>query len=291
MRTSNRDRRGGFTLIELMVSLTILAIILGIVYGAYSSVVNSIETARLASERLVARQFIDRSLSQNLSQASEGWSPGAAYRTAGVVTGDAAGAGRGVMRYPFLGSRETTGNGPADQLSFVSSAPMIGGAALPGAVKLCTYEITEREDDDRGGTLQRATQLTITESPWIEPGLGEEQTFTGAKQAADLVRRAGEDLGVKPVSVSLPIYAWELAYFDGNEWLDQWDAQQLGRLPWSVRVRVKIASPEDDAFAKSFKLDPESDPDVFELLFPVPAGMGVLDSPPDYVRPSERGAT
>jgi hypothetical protein len=274
-----------------MVSLTILAIIIGMVYAAYASVVDSIDEARAASERLFARQFIQRSLGQNLSQASEGWSPGAAYRSATVSTGESEGGGRGIMRYPFIGAHATTTNGPADQLSFVSTAPMIGASALPGGMKLCTYEIVERELDEEDESGEKQTLLMITESLWIEPGIGHEQRFTGPRQAADLVAREGDRIGVEPATVSMPVYAWELAYFDGEEWVETWDAQQTGRLPWSVRVRVKVSSTEGDAFGSSLKLDAEADPDVIELTFPVPIGSGVLDAPPDYIRPTDRAAT
>jgi prepilin-type N-terminal cleavage/methylation domain-containing protein len=290
MWASERSRRGGFTLIELMVSLIILTIILGMIYAAYSSVVRTIEEARAASERLLARQFIQRSLGQNLAQATEGWSPGAAYRTS-VAASEGQGVGRGIMRYPFMGAQSTSDNGRADQLSFVSSAPMIGAMALPGTMKLCTYEIVERESEDGGSDAEPETALRITESPWVDPALGVEQRFAGPRQAADLVGREIERMGVEPATVSMPVYAWELAYYDGKAWVDTWDSQQAGRLPWSVRVRVKVRSAEDDAFAESIELDPESDPEVIELVLPLPSGAGVYDAPPDYVRPNSRETT
>ncbi len=291
MRRNDRGHRRGFTLIELLVALTILTIVIAVIYASYAAVVDSIQDTREASQVMRTRQFIQRSLVKNLGQASEGWSPGAAYRTFGVAgaQGGGSAAGRGIMKYPFLGVHETTANGPADTLSFVSSAPMIGSAGLPGAMKLCTYQFIEDEsadDDDEPRFL-----LSITESRWVEPGIGGEQTFTGPKQATELVERAGERAGLKPATVSIPVYAWELAYFDGKDWVDKWDGQQMGRLPWSVRMRLKVTSAEDDAFAKSSSLDPEEDPGVVEIHVTVPAGSGVMDGPPDYVRPTDRSAT
>lgn len=291
MRRNEHRYRGGFTLIELLVAITILTIVIAVIYASYSAVVDSIQDTRAASQDVRTRQFIQRSLTRNLGQASEGWSPGAAYRTFGVAGAQGGGgaAGRGIMKYPFLGVHETTENGPADMLSFVSSAPMIGSAALPGTMKLCTYQIVEDETVDEGD--EPRFLLSITESRWVEPGIGAEQTFTGPKQAAELVQRAGERAGLEPARVSIPIYAWELAYFDGKDWVDKWDGQQMGRLPWSVRVRLKVTSPEGDAFAKSSSLNPKEDPGVVEIHVTVPAGSGVMDGPPDYVRPSDRGVT
>lgn len=294
MLGKSRRPRGGFTLVELLVALTILTIIIAVIYGAYAAVVDSIQDTREASQRLRTRQFIQRSLARNLGQASEGWSPGAAYRTFAPSGGQSSagdGAGRGIMRYPFMGARETTANGPADTVTFVSSAPMIGSSAYPGAMKLCTYRVVEEEGEDFDAGGEKRMLLTVTESFWVDPGLGAEQRFTGPAQTTELVQRAGELAGLEPKTVSIPIYAWELAYYDGKDWVDTWDAQELGRLPWSVRVRLKVTSPADDGFVKSSSLDPEEDPEVVEIHVTVPAGSGVFDAPPDYVRPTDRTAT
>ena len=65
----------------------------------------------------------------------------------------------------------------------------------------------------------------------------------------------------------------------------------MGWLPWCVRVRVKIDAPKDGESDRSLKLDPEKDATVLEVFFSVPAGAGIHDAPPDYVRPSQREET
>jgi len=293
MSGSKRTYRRGFTLIELMIALTILTIVIAVIYTTYATVVDSIQDTRDASQALRTRQFIQRSLAKNLGQASEGWSPGAAYRRyapSGAQNASRTTVDRGVMKYPFMAERATMLNGPADELTFVSSSPMIGSAALPGAVKLCTYRVTEKESD-KFSNEDPQMLLTISESLWVDPGLGNEQTFSSPEQARELIEKAGDRMELKPVNVSVPIYAWELAYYDGKDWVDVWDSQQVGRLPWAVRVRLKVTSPEGDAFANSLSLDPKEDPSVIEINVPVPAGEGVFDAPPDYVRPSDRTAT
>lgn len=296
MSGTDRKVSGGFTLIEVMVAITILSIILAMIYASFSSVVLSVEDAREESEKLRTKQFLARSLTENLAQALEGWSPGAAYRTFDPNTAGGAQGGqidRGVMRYQFIGSNESGPNGPQDTMSFASSAPMAGAEALPGQIKLVSLQLqedTEAEDarwEDRDAPQSMA--LTVSETPLVTTGTGLGQGFTNASQQSQLMQDAAGDMEAASVSWSMPVYALDLAYYDGQQWRETWDSQQIGRLPWMVRARVKLTSPEDDEFASRMELDPEEDPNVIELLFTVPAGVGVYDEPPDYARPAQRG--
>jgi len=292
----------GFTLIEILVAITLLVIVLGIVYGSYSSVVLSVERTRDASERLKTMQSLVRGFSQNLAQATEGWSPGSAYRrysgggqaTAGVA------ADQGDMRFPFMGEIKRGVDGTFDSLSFGSTAPLLGGGQLPGQIKMCTYRL-EKENKDDGGDTEKPDKklskeereeaearwlLVLTETPWTPSGEARDQGLVTTEQLNKDLSEAAEDLGQKPVSRSTVVYGWDLAYFDGKEWVEEWHSDDVGYMPWSVRVRVKLdREPGEEVPAK---LDPERDPTVIELLFSVPSGAGVHDAPPDYVRPSER---
>jgi prepilin-type N-terminal cleavage/methylation domain-containing protein len=295
----------GFTLIEIMVAITLLTIILAIVYSSFSSVVMSIERTRAASERLKTTAFIVRGFTQNLAQATEGWLPGAAYRpysepaAPGTQQSNAAqDAGSGEMRMQFKGSLDRGPNGSTDTLTFASTAPMLGGGTLPGQIKLCTYRIEEEQSEDEAagsGDEEPRKLLVLTETPWALTGAESTQNLARGKQGtsstiANAIEKSKESADQQPVTRSVPIFGLDLAYFDGKKWVEEWDSAEAGRLPWSVRVRVKLDRPEDDEFAGASELDPEKDPGVLELFFGVPAGEGIHDAPPDYVRPSARGA-
>jgi len=313
-----RIRAQGFTLIEILVAITLLTIVLAIVYGAFSAVVMSVERTQVAADRLKTTTFIVRAFTDNLAQATEGWSPGSAYRSASGAAGasgdpaaaPAAGTGggatasagdRGEMRFPFMGEIGRGDGGPVDELTFASTAPMAGGGTLPGQIKLCSYRL-EAEGADAAPVKETAFDqgeekkvqrmlLVMTETPWTATGAGPEQGFTGGKQATEEISKAAEEAGQKPVTRSVPVFAWDLAYYDGKQWWEEWDSQDVGWLPWCVRVRVKIERPENDEFEDLRKLDPENDPSVIELFFTVPAGAGIHDAPPAYVRPDERETT
>ena len=79
-----------------------------------------------------------------------------------------------------------------------------------------------------------------------------------------------------------------IQYFDGEEWVDDWDSITQGRLPWAVDIRINFARTADELEAERIQhYDLEKDAE-FQLVVPIPAGVGVTDMPPDYVRPSER---
>lgn len=326
LATKRHIHARGFTLIEILVAIALLVIVLGIVYGAYSSVVLSVERTREASERLKTTQFIVRGFSMNLAQATEGWSPGPAYRrysgssgggdgaggnpsgVAGVpASGNASADGEGDMRFPFMGEIKRTADGTFDSLSFGSTAPMLGGGQLPGQIKMCTYRLEKEksEEDDEEAVVdpkkrKRSKEereeaearrlLVLTETPWTPTP--ETQPNGGLVTPEEVNKRIGdaaEDLGQKPVTRSTVVYGLDLAYFDGKDWVEEWHSDDVGYLPWCVRVRVKLdRNPGEEP---STELNPEKDPSVIELLFSVPTGAGIHDGPPDYVRPSQREET
>ena len=64
--------------------------------------------------------------------------------------------------------------------------------------------------------------------------------------------------------------------------VESWDSLEYGRLPWAVDVRINFPGPPEEGDFTT-ELDPDEDPD-FRLVFTVPAGAGIRDEPPDYVR-------
>jgi len=307
--TKRLIRTHGFTLIEILVAVTLLVMVLGIVYGSYSSVVLSVERTRDAAERLKAMQFLVRGFSQNLAQATEGWSPGPAYRPYSAGGGEGGGQDNtgiaesaGDMRFPFMGEIDTGADGTVDSLSFGSTAPMIGGGQLPGQIKMCTYRLEKEKDEEDSEDSEPNKKLSkeeraeadarwllvLTETPWTPTGetTDQGQGLVTTEQLNKQLGEAAEEIGQKPVSRSTVVYGWDLSYFDGKEWVEEWHSDDVGRLPWSVRVRVKLD--REPGEEPTNDLNPEKDPTVIELLFSVPAGAGVHDEAPDYIRPSER---
>lgn len=285
-RTATNKSCAGFTILEILVAMILLTIILSIVYMTFSTVIQSTEDARAASFEMRTRQFLTRSFTSNLNQTTEGWSPGSAYRSpTGPLQAEnpaEAGLGAGTARYWL--------DGKSDSLSFVSTAPLAGNAALPGFIKLVTYEIGSQESDEDlltdFGAKPQAT-LEVTETPLALSGGVTSGGIGLGSRAAEFTREdvldTAQQIGMQSVSWDIPIDTLSFLYFDGEKWVDTWDSLLLERMPWAVDIRINF--PTDEEIFESER-DPEEDPD-FRLVLTIPVGAGVYDAPPDYVRPKE----
>ncbi len=281
------NSRAGFTILELLIAMSLLAVIVSIVYMTFSTVIQSIEDARAASFKMRTRQFLTRSFSSNLQQTSEGWSPGSAYRssTEVPVQENAAELGTGI------GSAKYWLDGTSEKLTFVSTAPLAGNAALPGIIKLVNYELGEEEpEEDLLTNFGREPQATleVTETPLALSGVSTGAGINlGASNAAKFTREdvmdAAETIGMQSVSWNIPIDAIAFTYYDGKNWVDKWDSLLQERMPWAIDIHINF--PPDEESSETER-DLEENPD-FRLILTIPVGVGVYDPAPDYVRPRE----
>lgn len=255
-------RERGFTLLELMISLGILTAIMLIIYVSFSAVVNATEVTRGVAEDLRMKQFLSRQFRQLLP----------------AVHADLAVQ---IASYAFVGENGSGAQGPADTLTFCAAVPLLGSNSLPGLYKIVTFEVVDAEAPEDGDALTGVTtnfeldgedgtsglMLRYTEEPLTVDVLGEEGSlFSDAGLDAD-----------DYASWSVPVRSVDFAYFDGEEWIDDWNSIDLGLLPWAVRVRVNFQKTRADlAIDRERGIDPEDDPD-FELMVMIPAGAGTLE--------------
>ncbi len=280
------SRRAGFTILELLVAMALLAIVVSIVYMTFSTVIQSTEDARAASFEIRTRQFLARSFTANLTQATEGWLPGAAYRGAELA------APEGSEDVPAIGSGKTRYwlDGTSDSLTFVSTAPLAGATGLPGYTKLVTYEVIYEGTEEEGHDLltdfglEPEASLEVRETPLALSGSGLGVNLGLGDFTREDVTESAEMIGMESVGWDIPIESLEFQYFDGENWLDSWDSSESGRLPWAVDIRINFPVSPEEEFATGF--ESEKEPDV-HFVFTIPAGAGIRDEPPDYVRPTE----
>ena len=252
----------GFTLLEVLIAITILAMIVGIVYVTLATTVSATEQARLVAEELRLRQFLARSFVNSLSTV---------FTDPGIHD----------ERYIFLGATEkgSAGTGEMDTLEFASSAPMVGVPSPPGAIKRVRYgaAIDDPDEDDmlpgldeeQADAFARGPHLEASETPINEsaPPQGGSITDTDFLPEFDL-----DDEGAQ--SWSVPVSSFDLAYFDGEEWLEEWDSGELGRLPWCVRIRINYARTKEELAAdRDERMSAEEDPD-YEMIIPIATGLG-----------------
>lgn len=272
------ENKRGFTLLEVLIAMAILAIVCAIVYGSFYAVTESTIEARAASERAKTRQFVLRNLRGNLEQIAQGWLPGAADRiTAGADEEVAA------VTFGFTGKDERGSAGPADSVEFVSLSPMPGALVLPGTVKRVKYEVTE----DDGGRPESIVGAYDPENPPAAFLQVTEVPITLSEDPSDsnLFAVTEDDEGA--VRWLLPIRSMDIRYFDGKDWKDDWDGDEEGRLPWALDVRINLPSTAGREDEDQFRFDddreegPNAATDI-QLIASLPSGVGINEPPPTY---------
>lgn len=251
----------GFTLLELLLAMMLLAIVTTIVYASFATVIGSIEIARAAGEELRLRQYIEKSLSTNFTSA---------YISAQMMY---AAQNLGELNGFFEGLNGEGAEGPTDSVRFVSTAPIIGGTALPGQLKMVSYEVVansaldaDRLDfsDEPDSADRPSRMLEAIEAPWSAAAF---LSSSGASQLEET------ELEEQALHWTVPIRSMDITYFDGSEWQEGWEWPD--RLPWCVYVRINFARTKDELDAeKAAGINPGEDPDL-EMVIPIPMGLGV----------------
>lgn len=274
-------RNDGFTLMEMVLALAIIVIMTAIVYSSLNSVVNSAAMARAAAEETRLRQFLVRNFETNFrSVYMDRTSEQAAFQ--------------------FVGVNDESRDGPMDSVRFCSSAPLMGGMSLPGDIKEVRYEVMKSEDTEMGLDLGEGDEaeedlenamLEAVETPMIagsagqledsqngvgsRNGLGSENRLGGQDRLGEEMDDLGTEASYEAPHWSVPIRSMDIQYFDGTDWLDEWDSVEFGRAPWCVHIRINFAKTEQQLKEEASKrFDEIEDPD-FEMVIPIPVGMGV----------------
>lgn len=290
-KSCNNRRAGGFTLIELMIAITIVTMVVSIVYASFAAVANGTEEARNAALELRSRAFLSRNFSVNLAQITDGWLPGAQGRSLQQATSAAQPAGQSFeVRFAFLGEDIDGPLGPADKFGFVTSTPLMGAQGLPGFPKYVTYEVIteqkEAEDPDAFEEEEAEAILQIIETPVMSS----DPNATSFDSAGSTNTSFGDDdeepSPFSDVSWTVAIESMNVQYYDGQtlQWVDSWDSDQRGYLPWAVDIKINF--PPDPNEEDDDKRDVIEEPD-FRLLFSLPPGVGQKDPTPGYQPPRD----
>jgi hypothetical protein len=84
------------------------------------------------------------------------------------------------------------------------------------------------------------------------------------------------DMSYQSPSWTVPIRSLDIRYFDGTDWLEEWDSTKENRVPWCVDIRINFARPEEQLLQEQADgIRPDEDPD-FEMVVPIPAGLSRL---------------
>jgi prepilin-type N-terminal cleavage/methylation domain-containing protein len=254
MNPAAQYRRFGFTLIELMVAVTLLAVVFGIVSASFIAVSNTEAVARQNAEATRFRSHLRRVFTDNLSSVASN------------------------PDYGFIGLNDESAYGPADSLEFVCLAEASGSTALPGVTKYVRVEVREAasiegyplpEEDQEEAVLEISEQYMV-------------QTTSFMGEQVEVEIESDEESAVPR---HFPIHTFDVYYYDAEaeEWVEEWDSTAIGYLPWSVNIKINFSRTRDQLDAEYFAgMDPRESPDL-EIIVPLPAGAGVVS---EFVDPN-----
>lgn len=260
---SREEGRGGFTMLEVLVAVVILAMICAIVYTSFASVTSTSDIAREAAADLRFQTYIYNSFSENMSSI---------YTDPPCLQAS----------YALVGEDESGPFGPADVLTFCTSMPMPGATALPGVLRKVRYELVP-EDDEAVGRMDIMTIDSAIQSPGGRMMLQvSEMPLVPQEEEEDIM--SDDALSSEQARVrQIPVASFDARYYDGvdEEWKDDWDSVDVMRMPWAIEVRINLARSEEQLqvmYAQG--IDLQEFPDLL-MTFPCPVGAGVLTQFPD----------
>lgn len=217
----------GFTLLEVLVSVAILAIIMAALYSAYTTNVEAIQIARENGQvHQTARIALDRITRDLQSALTETWSP------------------FGTSPLAFVGKEEERDGRRMDRIDFTTLTYMTLSDQSPDA-DLCEvgYRVVEDSEEQEIMVLMRRQKILVSvpgEDAGPDGGVGEE----GSEQ--ELARN---------------LAGFKITYVDATgEERDGWSAEETDApsgLPVLVRVRLAIIDALEREHVFSTTIHPE----------------------------------
>jgi len=232
----SRQRSTGFTLIELVIAITILVVIMSFAYSSLSSIVQSktaLDDGRDAD--MIANAILTR-LTRELSLAS--------------ISSRSSGSGGGETLFPpclvdddnpkfpgvrLLGEKETLRSGErGDSISFLASDAgqyLPDGGTHTGLVQI-TYRVVENEDKE----LDKEGLYVL---------MREEVPFLVSSSSGNTARwkQACKKAIAFPISDRATKLSFEYFDRDAGKWADSWSGVSTSSTPALIRFSVALRSP------------------------------------------------
>jgi general secretion pathway protein J len=201
-------RADGFTLIEVLVAVTILAMIFSILFGTFFYTVKNAEEQEERAAIYHKANFILNNINQNVSSAYIPF--GGQYKS-----------DEDEEKPVFSGTDAANGDTPGDALSIFTTNPRFAAPSLAGEIAYVSYETTEEATEEAPVLHDENNPLTLrcTVTPLL----------TGA-----------EEEGAAP-QWAINIHSLDFQFFDGEDWVSKWDFKEQESLPSALKAVLEIA--------------------------------------------------
>lgn len=308
--------RSGWTLLEMMLALALTTLLLSAIYNAMHIFYRGVNTTRSNVERDQLARTVLRRVSDDLRSAVR-YMPADTSGLSGAASGglaDAAaalgaatgGTGSSGSTPSIPSSTSSSGSGSSSSGSSGSSgssdssdtstestdtttAPPIPG--VYGSSNYLQIDICRLpRPDEIAANASRGMPTSEVRTVSYSMGQGNDPNGLPALIRTEQSRAAAlygstNGTSIDPATNNTQVLANEVAsveflYFDGTEWLPEWDSTAMGSVPLAIDVRVIMRSPEQQAAADeglvaataadAVMIDPSS---VFRLVVHLPAAL------------------
>ena len=211
----NKD---GFTLLEIMIAITILSFIMGIVYSSFSAISESDRRISLASESALKARNLFGLMTREMSSIFVPSAP----------SGDGDKEDR--LNYGLICAKE----GDVQRINF-TAALSDSGSMSDVALKELGYYLMPKEDGEDGG-YSLFKRIDVTPDDDISAGGVDYFLMDGVSSLRyEFMKGPNEMVG---------------------EMLDEWDASDKGSLPKAIRVELSLINAESDIETFSTTISP-----------------------------------
>ncbi|MEO2036465.1 MAG: prepilin-type N-terminal cleavage/methylation domain-containing protein [Planctomycetaceae bacterium] len=247
---SSCHQRSGFTLLELILAVGLTSLLMAAVYGAMSTYWN----LAMESHEVIERSQIARSLLQQLARDIQACtfaeqetqldddSANSDDRMTTEADTEMNAAGIGVRRNGLVGTDRdlvlciSYPANPARDPAYVPSPDAVGTSDRSSDLMVVRWLLAEATGDRLASAL---AELHATEGDNAVAGLARGHGgVTGFGQA---VENNNFDLQVESTTLlAAEVQSILFEYFDGVDWLTEWDSSLLNKMPQAVRIELTL---------------------------------------------------
>jgi len=199
--------KSGFTLLELIVAITILAIITSFIYGVYTGSVKTIDETREKIDIYENGRMVLERMSNELRSTAvpidKGVAPDVTF---------------------FSGTNDEIGSVHADEIQFITRSNATNYRQNGRPILMGVYYFLKTEEDEEGETMKKDT-YTLMRS--------EEPIFS-----RDFMEDVKEEEFIDGCS------GLDFEYYGESGWVDEWDDQdggdQEGNVPSAIKITLSM---------------------------------------------------